>query len=48
MELQVKELTKYYGKTLALDHLSMILLVCVLSAAVIAAGRMYTTWKWEK
>ena len=27
---------------------SMILLVCVLSAAVIAAGRMYTTWKWEK
>ncbi|MDY3728288.1 MAG: hypothetical protein SO015_09070 [Wujia sp.] len=48
MELQVKELTKYYGKTLALDHLSMILLVCVLSAVVIAVGCMYTTWKWEK
>ena len=27
---------------------SMILLVCVLSAAVIAAGCMYTTWKWEE
>ena len=27
---------------------SMILLVCVLSAVVIAVGCMYTTWKWEK
>ena len=34
--------------TVSYPGVSMILLVCVLSAAVVAAGCMYTTWEWEK
>ena len=34
--------------TVSYPGVSMILLVCMLSAAVIVAGCMYTTWEWEK